>query len=179
LSELPKGAERRLVLRLLNYWRDLLKDEQDSRLFPSFADIDPTSMHDIWQHCFALDLYGHESGPVFRAVGAEFNGYSDENLVNLPISQLDPGSLTALSSQYYSEVLQKSAPISRGGQIDGSNGVQILFRSILLPMSDDGDSISGILGAANCREVVTSPEAIDHEVDSSTAPSKEYDYEII
>lgn len=179
LRKLSKGTERRLVLRLLNYWRDLLKDDQDFRLFPSFADINPTAIHDIWQHCFALDLHGHESGPVFRAVGAEFNEYFDGNLSNLPISQLDPDSLTALSSQYYFEVLDKCAPISRGGQIDVPDGPQILYRSLLLPMSDDGDTISGFLGAANCREVEITPGEIDYKAGASMAAPKEFDHEIV
>ena len=34
------------------------------------------------------------------------------------------------------------------------DGTKVLYRSILLPVSDDGVTISGILGAVNCREVV-------------------------
>lgn len=186
LSEMPEGAERRLVLRLLAYWRDLLSDEQDNRLFPSFADIDPTAIHDIWRHCFALDLFGHESGPVFRAVGIEFRGFSEAGLTNLPVSELALDSLAALSSYYFDEVLEKKAPVSRGGRIEGPDGAQILYRSILLPMSDDGETISGFLGAANCREetIAADPEVKPGKNDStgasdSTDASKEYEYEII
>ncbi len=32
-------------------------------------------------------------------------------------------------------------------------GVQILYRAILMPLSEDGARIDGILGAANYREV--------------------------
>jgi hypothetical protein len=31
--------------------------------------------------------------------------------------------------------------------------MRVLYRSILLPMSDDGENIAGLLGAANFREV--------------------------
>lgn len=184
LDEMLEDAERRLVLRLLAYWRDLLDDEQDDRLFPSFADIDPTAIHDIWQHCFALDLFGHESGPVFRAVGAEFSRYFGGSLANLPVAELAPDTLSALSSCYFTEVLKKNAPISRGGQIDGPDGVQILYRSILLPMSDDGETISGFLGAANYREETIASEWADKPItdaslDASPDASKEYEYEII
>lgn len=168
MSEFPKGAERRLVLRLLSYWRDLLDSEQDSRLFPSFADIDPTAIHDIWQHCFTLDLFGHESGPVFRAAGPEFRDYFDGSLSNLPVSELEPDTLTARSSQYFTEVLEKNAPISRGGEISSVDGIKILYRSILLPMSYDGATISGFLGAANCRVAMVS-EASD-EIPLSEIP---------
>ncbi len=173
------GIERRLVLRLLSYWRDLLKNEQDTRLFPSFADIDPTAIHDIWQHCFALDLFGHESGPVFRAVGSEFSNYFDGTLANLPVSELKPDTLTALSSGYFTEVLEKNAPISRGGQIGGPDGTNLLYRSILLPMSDDGETISGFLGAANCREEMLDADSdVALMKDVPTDGSKEFQYEI-
>ena len=32
-------------------------------------------------------------------------------------------------------------------------GTAVLYRSILLPLSEDGRRIDGVLGAANCREV--------------------------
>jgi hypothetical protein len=44
-------------------------------------------------------------------------------------------------------------PISRGGEFIKYDGMKVLYRSIILPMSDDGSSVSGLLGAANCREV--------------------------
>ena len=50
-------------------------------------------------------------------------------------------------------MLSREVPISRGGQFRKYDGTKVLFRSIILPMSDDGDTISGLLGAANCREV--------------------------
>jgi hypothetical protein len=174
LNEIANGAERRLVLRLLKYWRELLDGEQDDRLFPSFADIDPTAIHDIWLHCFALDLNGHESGPVFRAVGRDFNGYHDGELANLPVAELDPESLVGMSSHYFAEVIEKNAPISRGGLIALPDGSQLLYRSILLPMSDDGETISGFLGAANCRR-----EPVDAESDVPADAPREYDYEIV
>ena len=55
---------------------------------------------------------------------------------------------------YVDEVLIKGVPISRGGEFSSPNGCKILYRSVLLPVGEDENSISGILGAANCREVV-------------------------
>ena len=40
---LPKGMERRLLLRLLSYWRELGDDGQ----LPSFADVDPAQIPDM------------------------------------------------------------------------------------------------------------------------------------
>jgi hypothetical protein len=113
-------------------------------------------------------------------VGEKFNGFYSGKLANLPVSDLTPGTLTALSSHYFSEVIEKNAPISRGGTIDNPDGTHILYPSILLPMSDDGETISGFLGAANCCEKTDEEEkTVDFVKDVSVAATAEYDYEII
>ena len=61
--------------------------------------------------------------------------------------------LISVTVAYAGEVLRKKVPISRGGEFFKPDGVRVLYRSILLPMSDDGETVSGLLGAANCREV--------------------------
>ena len=51
------------------------------------------------------------------------------------------------------KVIEKQVPISRGGEFLKPDGIKVLYRAIILPMSDDGATISGLLGAANCREL--------------------------
>ncbi|MDA1324221.1 MAG: hypothetical protein O3C34_05715, partial [Proteobacteria bacterium] len=51
-------------------------------------------------------------------------------------------------------ILKKGVPISRGGEFSNPDGTRVLFRSALLPIGESENTISGILGAANCREVV-------------------------
>lgn len=174
MNDLLQGAERRLVLRLLTYWREL----QDESCFPCFADLNPIELGDIWRHCFVLDLTGNESDPVFRTVGEAFSDYAECGFGNLKVSELPDENLAWLSTYYFEEVLNKEAPVSRGGVFTGRDGTKMLYRSILLPMAEDGEIISGFLGAANCREVVVeefsgSPgeldeiataEKIEHEV---------------
>ena len=75
--------------------------------------MDPSAILKIWPHCFTLDFYGHDSGPVFRAVGINFSGYYSGKLANLPVSDLTPGTLTALSRHFFGEVLEKNAPDRR------------------------------------------------------------------
>ncbi len=50
------------------------------------------------------------------------------------------------------EVIAKQVPISRGGEFMRPGGGKGLYRGIILPMSDDGITVSGLLGAANGRE---------------------------
>ena len=152
---LPKGMERRLVLRLLSYWRELGDDGQ----LPSFAAVDPAQIPDMWANCFVLDVAGQAADPVFRNIGRELAERIGTDIVDNRVSDAPEGSLIHVAVCYLQEVLDKKVPISRGGEFNKADGVRVLYRSILLPMSDDGENISGLLGAANCREVTDDQEA--------------------
>jgi hypothetical protein len=146
---LPKGLERRLVLRLLSYWRDLC----GARTYPSFADIDPASIPDMWNWAFVLEVAGHDADPVLRHVGPSLAATASAPVIGLRLSSLPKETLICHAVSYVQAVIAKGVPISRGGEFMRDGNMRVLYRSILLPMSDDGATISGLLGAANCREV--------------------------
>ena len=147
-NDAPQGMERRLVLRLLTHWRELTGERE----YPSFSELDPAAIPDIWNYSFVLDIAGHMEDPIFRLAGADFAAYSPVELRDLPISQAPQDSLIAKSVEFAQEVIAKQVPISRGGEFVKPDGVKVLYRGIILPMSDDGFTVSGLLGAANCRE---------------------------
>ena len=149
-QELPQEIERRLVLRLLAYWRFLCRDNG----FSSFTDIDPTEIPDLWPHCFVLEGLGDGSELVFRRIGNALATCSDEDLIGRQLSVASANTLTGIAVNYTDETLLKGVPVSRGGEFVKADGTKVLYRSILLPMSDDGETIRGLLGAANCREIV-------------------------
>jgi hypothetical protein len=149
-AELPQGMERRLVLRLLTHWRAICGE----RDYPSFSEIQPENMPDMWANCFVLEVCGHEEDPVFRAVGDEIIRYTSGSLVGTPVSAWAPNTLIGAAVSHTRNVLRKGVPMSHGDEFMKVDGTRVLYRSILLPMSDDGETISGLLGAANCREVL-------------------------
>ncbi len=147
-EEVPQGIERRLVLHLLGYWRRLQQDQE----FPSFDAIEPADIPDMWGHSFVLESIGNEKDPLFCVMGNEIADYCGGSLVGKCVSEAPPNTLVAMATGYIGDVLAKGAPISRGGEFIKPDGTKVLYRSILLPMSDDGETISGLFGAANCRE---------------------------
>ena len=142
-------VERRLVLRLLAHWRTLC----DDREYPSFFDLDPTAIPDMWANCFVLEIFDDGNEPRYRAMGEALAAHVDFSLIDRPISMIPEKSLPGVAISFLEEMLRKGVPISRGDEYFKDDGTRVLFRSILLPMSDDGDTINGILGAVNCREV--------------------------
>jgi hypothetical protein len=149
-EEMPQGMERRLVLRLLSHWRTLC----DDRDYPSFFDLDPSAIPDMWKNCFVLEIFEDGSEPRYRAMGEALTAQVDFSLKDQLISMSPEKSLPAVAVSFLKEVLAKGVPISRGDEYLKDDGTKVLYRSILLPMSDDGDTVNGILGAVNCREVI-------------------------
>jgi hypothetical protein len=149
-EEMPQGMERRLVLRVLAHWRKLCADRE----YPSFFDLDPSAIPDMWKNCFVLEIFEDDSEPRFRAMGEALAAQLDLSLIDQPVSTAPEKSLPGVAISFLDEVLEKGVPISRGDEFFKDDSTRVLFRSIILPMSDDGDTINGILGAVNCREVI-------------------------
>ena len=156
-EDLPPGAERRLVQRVLAHWRSIRPEGS----LPRFNDIDFSDTPDIEPHSFVVDLDGGASAPTFAGIGETLAAHSDMSLIGLPVSAAPDDCLPGAATSYIDEILDKGAPVSRGGELITADGTTILYRSILLPMSDDGETITGILGAANCR-VVQHEELVAH-----------------
>ncbi len=75
------------------------------------------------------------------------------DVVNSRLSDFLTGTLVEHAIEYYPEILYRGVTISRGGEFMKYDGNKELYRSIIMPMSEDGRTISGLLCAANCREV--------------------------
>ena len=147
--EAPQGMERRMVLRLLSQWREWCGDGQ----YPSFSSVNPAQIAEIWDYCFVLDFVEFEDNPVVRTVGDRLQAYLPSPVRNCQLSDVPANSLIEQAASYYQEILDRGVPISRGGEFVKYDGMKVLYRSIIMPMSDDGITVSGLLGAANCREV--------------------------
>ena len=149
MAEQSHPMERRLVVRLLQYWRGLSDEDK----IPAESDIDPKAIPDMWPSCVLLDVAGKEADPEFTYIGSELASRAGANLSGRPLSSAPTKTLVSEGLSYYGQVLAKKVPITFGGEFTDSRGVKTLYRSIILPLSGDGIDIDRLLGAANCREV--------------------------
>lgn len=144
-----RPEERRLVLRLMAYWDDLRND----RDYPTAAEIDPQAIGDDWPYCCVLALRTPLSQSVFTHVGNELFGNNEPPSGDLMLAATPEQTLLRHAVSYLERMLEKQVPVSLGGEAQLDEG-PVLYRSILLPLSDDGRTIDHILGAANFRQVV-------------------------
>jgi hypothetical protein len=68
------------------------------------------------------------------------------------VSECLEGSLLELVTRHIGRVTEKKKPVSYGGSACHEDG-DILYRTILLPLSEAGDKIDGVLAAVAYREV--------------------------
>lgn len=151
VGESPAGLERRMILRLLGYWRAAFHDNE----IPLLTSIDPREIPDIWPYCYVLDVAGHQHDPVLSFVGRNLLDEGGADLTGAPVSAIPAHTLLGASLRYVPEVMRKGVPVSRGSEVTRPDGARILFRTIILPLSADGRSLGYLLGAANSRDVAT------------------------
>jgi hypothetical protein len=127
--------ERRLVWRVLRHWTEI----KDSGRFPRRAEIDPWLQGEDGANCLLIAVESPIELSHFVAVG-----------MNLAIALCSPDTLAGVLLSRAPRV----ASARRGVMIEGGATLReadILYRSVLLPLSEDGVTIDHVLGATSYR----------------------------
>ena len=147
-NEAPRTSERRVVGRMLSRWDDLRGD----RDFPSRADLERGGTGELNSNYFLIAVHDSEfddevigSGPAFRdALRIDPVG---KRVVDIMPSSIEKG----LSFCRTAARLKK--PIADVGSFTNAHGEEILYRSIMLLLSDDQQNINYMLGAFSYKQV--------------------------
>lgn len=144
------SAERRLILRVADYWNYLRQD----RAFPRVVDIDPVELGDDWCDCFVVNPCEPVEDAVFLFVGPrllenarlpqDWSRSAERRVRDCP-----KGSMLGRSVQYFAQLLQQRAPVS-ASEVFSEKGEEVRLRGTLFPLSSNGRDIDAVLGAANC-----------------------------
>lgn len=144
LSSTPaRLTERRLSRRLRDVWRAKAGDG-----LPAWGDFLRDDLGDDWRFCFAVDLRLSDAQPYFIYIGEALWRFSDvylagggqweTALIDLAAAKMDEAALT-------------KAPVGYVGNLRLADGQRMVFRSVLLPLADNGVDVTHIIGAANGR----------------------------
>ena len=127
--------ERRLVGRVLRHWREMVHQGA----FPRLNEIDPWMLGEDWANCLVIAVEEPVELSYFVGVGK-----------NLAVALCSSTSLAGVLLSRLPRVLsERRCLIIEGGAT--LRGARILHRSALLPLSEDGVTISHVLGAASYR----------------------------
>ena len=127
--------ERRLVERVLRHWTKTVH----ARGVPRHDEIDPWMLGEDWANCLVIAVEEPVELSYFVGVGK-----------NLTVALCSGTSLVGVLMSHLPQVLsERRCLIVEGGAT--LCGIRILHRSALLPLSEDGVTISHVLGAASYR----------------------------
>jgi hypothetical protein len=140
-------------MRVLAQWRALA----DGHGPPRRSQIDPRGFGEDWRHCLLVDLDPQVEHSRLAFVGEGLRDPSWPTFERQSIADCQKDSLLHAATSYVARVVAKGVPISSGG-VGMHQGMPVVYRSILLPLSEGGGKIDGLLGAANYREIPIAEE---------------------
>ena len=149
-------AERRLVLRIHDAWQKAAGNS-----YPRRSQIDPTEFGADWSHCFMIDLDEKHACSRFSYLGSALRDFTWPTFERQSIGECLEGSLLELATRQIPQLIEKRRAQSFAGSAFHQD-TDILYRTILLPISENGDRIDGVLGAIGYREI--SPERDLHTI---------------
>ena len=143
-------GDRRLTIRLMGLWKgSRLGSEPYVR-----ADVFLDSLsEDLLDDCCIVEIAAHGECEL-RRIGKTIGRRSAVNGETATVADLPPKSLLAVAVRQLKDACTFGAPILDEGETRGENGGTLLYRSILLPLCEEGGRTVQFLAAARCREKV-------------------------
>jgi hypothetical protein len=162
----PVTLDRRLTVRVHTVWK-----KSAGAGFPRRAHIDPRDFGTDWAHCLMIDLDPVVARSRFAHVGAALRDPTWPTFDRQSVSECLEGTLLELLARHIPRVVAKRKPASFAGSAQHEDG-EILYRTILLPLSENEDLVDGILAAIAYREVSVDDElrTPEHQADGMSAP---------
>ena len=128
----------------------LWQEQRRGSAFPSLEDMNSGAINDVLPDCFTV----HVADPcTFQHLGEVIATQSGLLTNDLSMSQVPDRTLLSAALRGFGQVLESRVPLGDTGEFEDAKGHRYLFRSILLPLSDDQQSIDFVLGGARCKIV--------------------------
>jgi hypothetical protein len=139
--------DRRLVMRVLAQWQTLAA----GRGMPRRSQIDPRRFGLDWGSCLLIDVDPEPQHSRLAFIGERLRDPTGPAFERQRLDECLEDTLLYSATAEIERVVAERAPVAEG--VATHEGAAVLYRSILLPLSEDGRRIDGVLGAANCRDV--------------------------
>jgi hypothetical protein len=142
--------EWRLVERLLHHWTEMAAGGWG---FPQLNEIDPWMVSDDWTNSLLVAVRSPIERSHFVVVGDNLLSEGSRLLDGAAVALCPRNTLVYVLLSLVPQVLSARCCLIAEG-VATHQGVAILYRSALLPLSEDGVAIDHMLGAANYRALL-------------------------
>ena len=164
-------SDKRLANNFLRYWEGL----RDRQNLPLITDLNFNDIGDFMPYAFNLDISAASDTPKLCFVGRQLIQDCGGDVINQGVSQLPPQSLLAKAIRHHGEVVTEGKPCMIADEFINAEGNKILYRAVMMPFSNTGDTIDFIIGAINSKTVELSRGAapVPQEPEDAAAASKD------
>ena len=139
--------DSRLAVRTLEVWKNIKASG-----FPNRSQIDPKAFGADWPNCAMIVLGATIPKSRFTYVGSELGNFLSVPYKRKIFSTLRDEPLVALLSPQIQQVIAEKGPLKFAGSLR-NRGREILFRMVLMPLSERRTKIDGILVGMSYRKV--------------------------
>jgi hypothetical protein len=136
------GSERRLLIRLEDYWLSL----RQSSCGPFLEDFRPWRNPVPWRNCFIAYVSERGAELSFDHVGGSIVALFKPDRTNLPDREWLLDTITSRFGKI-SDALEAARPARREGQLCRPEGIVAFYRSVLLPFVDGKRTPAYVIGA--------------------------------
>jgi hypothetical protein len=144
-ASLENYSERRIVGRALRNWEALRTHER----IPLHRDCLASFVAAILPGKFLIEINQHDRNDV---IGPDLVSALGRDPVGLPVQTILPSS-TDRWLIFWRVAAERQKPIADIGSFTNAKGLNILYRCIFLPVSEEGGQIAHVLGAFSYRLV--------------------------
>ena len=148
MGERDFGHVRHTVLRrLIAYWLD----KRSQRSMPSRGDIDPVDIPWALEWIWLCDYQPADRRFRFRLAGEQVNDFWGSSIGGRYLDEIVPETRVGDASRFYRVASDGPCVIHDIGRLFLEDEVFATGERIILPLSDDGRGVTGLLGAS-CRD---------------------------
>ncbi|AHX11323.1 sensory box protein [Neorickettsia helminthoeca str. Oregon] len=141
-------VERRIMGQLCEYWKQI----QGGNKFPKKSDLDVDEIGHIMPYCVVVDVHQDDGKIDYHVgyVGSKVRQFADKGIFHETFIQfVSPD--TETFQEYLDEVLETQEPMTDSGEALNGNQEEVRFRQCILPLSDDGEKVTSMICAVNCK----------------------------
>lgn len=150
--ELPereqRQAEQRLVGKALKFW----ESARNGRDMPSAADFDRAECPFGSDEVLVIQVGRNENEDMIVSAGANVTSALGRDPTGLSAPEVLPSS-TEMGLSFCRASIDLRKPMADVGRFFNKKGEEVLYRSILLPLSDNGEDVDRVVSAFSYKVV--------------------------
>lgn len=129
------------LLRLHDYW----ETKRGTRSFPARADIDPLDLRDLLPNIFIVDVLDEAPHFRYRLSGGNVDEIHGQNLTGKSPRDIKTAEIAAVVEEQYRAALAERRPRCDHVKLLARDETYWHFERLILPLSDDGQTINMLL----------------------------------